>query len=340
MTDADGHLAATSVWLHKKSASISFTVESVSHPDYDPALNSDPDGDSDGTSIIVYKDGTTAVAGFQFVNEQDDETQQKPRYALDAIARVETIDVGGGGRKSLTLDYESIASQFGENAQLMVRFGDDIDLRPGDDWELGPPQVQADEIVHTLRQNGVEVRIGNGRPWTNPLNPVDVTYNDKVEPFDALQILNLINRGKGGDLGATDHANATALQYYDTTGDGSVGPIDVLQVINALNRGESVADSLDTDQSAYPLAVSSHAVTSSRTAEDAHDEALLALVEEQESTSTATKGNGAPWKTANHHDAAGAKANPIGFTAGEDTDEATEERTTLRVNGFIHPLST
>lgn len=311
-TDADGRVTATSVWLQKKSASISFTIESVSHVDYDPTLNSDPDGDSDGTSIIVYKDGTTATAGFQLLNDQEEQSSGRPSGALDTIARIEPIDAGEGGRSSLTFDYESISSQFGDNARLVVRFGDDVGLRAGGGWRLGAPQVVGSEIFHTLNQNGIEVRIGNGRPWTNPLDAADVNANGRLEPLDALRILNLINRG-GGDLSQVDGADGSSIQYYDTTGDGTVAPIDVLQIVNALSRNTSAATSLAAGEAPAVTAAGSSA------AEAAHDGALLELVEEQGWAASAA---GVQWTNSSSHEPLGARPRTDGIKLMPASEEA------------------
>lgn len=325
-TDADGRVTATSVWLQKKSASISLTVESVSHADYDPSLNSDPDGDSDGTSIIVYKDGTTATAGFQLLSDQDEQTLGRPSRSLDTIAKIEAIDAGEGGKSSLTFDYESISKQFGENTQLVVRFGDDMELRAGDGWQLGAPQVVGGEIFHTLNQNGIEVRIGNGRPWTNPLDPTDVNANGRLEPLDALRVLNLINRGNGGDLSELDAGSVSSIQYYDTTGDGTVAPIDALQIVNAMSRNMSAASSLAAGEAPAVTAAASDA------SEAAHDEALLALVEERESTTSTPD---VRWKNAFSYEPIGAKAKTDGIEMDTASAEAEGNQ---RASGVLGPL--
>jgi hypothetical protein len=56
-TDATGTCTVTSEPVRKNTASLSFKVDSVTHATlgYDPGANSDPDGDSDGTTITVTK---------------------------------------------------------------------------------------------------------------------------------------------------------------------------------------------------------------------------------------------------------------------------------------------
>ncbi|MEX0820008.1 MAG: Ig-like domain-containing protein, partial [Pirellulaceae bacterium] len=62
-TDATGKATVASGWTHKKNESMTFSVADVIHEsfDYQPSSNTDPDGDSDGTGITVFKDGTTAA---------------------------------------------------------------------------------------------------------------------------------------------------------------------------------------------------------------------------------------------------------------------------------------
>jgi len=56
-TDASGTCSISEGGIHKRNGSATFTVDDVTHGSlaYDPGLNHDPDGDSDGTSITVSK---------------------------------------------------------------------------------------------------------------------------------------------------------------------------------------------------------------------------------------------------------------------------------------------
>ena len=102
-TNATGQVTATSALMSKKVDSISFRVENVDHPDYDPRLNSDPDGDSNGTSIIVYKDGSTAAGGFQASNDdQDSASPRRPQDDRPAVTEINATDANRNGRGALT----------------------------------------------------------------------------------------------------------------------------------------------------------------------------------------------------------------------------------------------
>jgi hypothetical protein len=57
-TDTSGHCTVTTDEILKKNGSVVYTIENISHNTlvYDQALNHDPDSDSDGTTITVYRD--------------------------------------------------------------------------------------------------------------------------------------------------------------------------------------------------------------------------------------------------------------------------------------------
>jgi hypothetical protein len=70
-------------------------------------------------------------------------------------------------------------------------------------------------------------------PYQNPGNPLDVSDNGRIEPQDALQVINAINAGMGGSL---DPSKATGLPpFFDVSGDDFLAPLDALRVINHLN---------------------------------------------------------------------------------------------------------
>ncbi|MGE0761180.1 MAG: dockerin type I domain-containing protein, partial [Pirellulaceae bacterium] len=68
-------------------------------------------------------------------------------------------------------------------------------------------------------------------PLQNPSNRVDVDNDGTVAPFDALLVVNRLNRSAGGAKGETGGA-----VYPDVNGDGQVTPLDVLAIVNYLNR--------------------------------------------------------------------------------------------------------
>ena len=62
-TDTEGRLTVSSGSIPKKVGSTTLTVVGVAHTTlvYDQSANSDPDGDSSGSEMTVFKDGTTAA---------------------------------------------------------------------------------------------------------------------------------------------------------------------------------------------------------------------------------------------------------------------------------------
>lgn len=71
--------------------------------------------------------------------------------------------------------------------------------------------------------------------YQNPTNPFDVNNDKNVQPIDALQVINYLNRDNAG--GQLDPELGLDLPFYDVSGDYIVQPIDALRIINFLNRG-------------------------------------------------------------------------------------------------------
>lgn len=69
--------------------------------------------------------------------------------------------------------------------------------------------------------------------WQNPDEPLDVNGNGKIEPLDALIIINYLNRSSSGPLPVPSDAPPP---YLDVRGIGSVAPLDALLIINHINQ--------------------------------------------------------------------------------------------------------
>lgn len=60
VTASDGRCSTSLSGIHNRNKSVTFMVQAILHSDlaYDAAANTDPDGDSDGTSITVSQGDT------------------------------------------------------------------------------------------------------------------------------------------------------------------------------------------------------------------------------------------------------------------------------------------
>ncbi len=93
-------------------------------------------------------------------------------------------------------------------------------------------------------------------PLVNVPNPFDVDANGKVEPIDALRVINLLVRLRGSDSTIQEIAN-TSLFFYDTNRSNTVTAADALAVVNHLARvarntttePESTVEFVDTQAS-------------------------------------------------------------------------------------------
>jgi PKD repeat protein len=88
VTDGDGRCSTARI---TKDASLTFTVGSLSRGQdtYDANLNSDPDGDSDGTSITINEDGSTPVPGANTPPVAENDTAPT---AMEAEVNIAVLD--------------------------------------------------------------------------------------------------------------------------------------------------------------------------------------------------------------------------------------------------------
>lgn len=91
-------------------------------------------------------------------------------------------------------------------------------------------------MIMKYRFEQLEVRRCLNAAWQNPVNRLDVDDSALVEPIDALQVINQLNRLHYAEAGQLSAVRAEGEPFYDTNGDGSVSAIDALLVINVLNR--------------------------------------------------------------------------------------------------------
>jgi RHS repeat-associated protein len=155
---------------------------------------------------------------------------------IDATTGVLSNDVGGSS---------------GTWTVVLVESTDHGDLVLNDD---GGFSYTPDE--HFNRQDVFQYKVTNGTyesdvatvtlniqseyGWYNCLTPVNVDGNSQVTPFDALLIINELNRNGIHSL-PTDRPQPLEPPFYDVSRDGMVTPYDALLVINHLNR-EGITD--------------------------------------------------------------------------------------------------
>ncbi len=135
-----------------------------------------------------------------------------------------------------------IVTRIGENPEAIggnvvqfmpVPFGNDLYVQFGDDYAL-PVVGNFDPPV--AGENPSEF---TWAVFTNPDDPDDVDGDGLVAPVDVLHLVNVLNRGEGGEIALLrSEANETG-PYYDTNGDGSITPADALKVVNRLNASAS-----------------------------------------------------------------------------------------------------
>jgi len=94
--------------------------------------------------------------------------------------------------------------------------------------------LQLDGDGPVLKEETFEVTIDRPAvPLLNRVDSFDVDGNGKVEPIDALRVINFLAQTGGGDaIRLADRASG----FFDTNGNNSVTPLDALLIINEMSR--------------------------------------------------------------------------------------------------------
>lgn len=77
--------------------------------------------------------------------------------------------------------------------------------------------------------------------WRNPVDAIDINSDREITAFDALEVINELNRHGARALSSPKPAN---LPFWDATGDNRITAFDALAVINHLNRANAGVYSL------------------------------------------------------------------------------------------------
>jgi membrane-associated phospholipid phosphatase len=91
-----------------------------------------------------------------------------------------------------------------------------------------------------LKLESLEDRRVFAADWQNLDLACDVDRDQLVGPFDALMLINSIN--KDGIRNLPQREPNSALPFFDVDADNTIGPFDVLAVINTINRATSKLD--------------------------------------------------------------------------------------------------
>ncbi len=126
--------------------------------------------------------------------------------------------------------------------------GNDLIAMYGDDFALPLIGNFDPPVAGSADNSGLENAL------TNQSNPLDVNSDGKVDPLDALLVINTLNNGgvntEGPAIRTLFALNGLKL---DASSDGSISPIDALLIINELNKGAASSEPT-VDESRLALA--------------------------------------------------------------------------------------
>ncbi|WP_182870867.1 choice-of-anchor Q domain-containing protein [Stieleria mannarensis] len=209
----------------------------------------DPAGNGSPWVIAVEGNGGTdslVISGTYFdpANGIDD------RLTLSGIGQVIQDTTFSHG---VRLSPQTVRHALGESSSRLDWIVDHTAaLSTVDDWRYAGHVFEDATFYRRFQADGIEVRMADVSPWTNPLNPVDVSAGDGVSPIDALLVINAIAQAFYFDPQTQELKHPVELgtfsdAFYDVNQDGKISPIDALFVINFIARqpaeGEDEADS-------------------------------------------------------------------------------------------------
>lgn len=163
-TDSTGNVTVSSGNVDKSSSSVLFEVTSITHASltYDAISNTDPDGDSSGTAIVVYQNGTTAspssmavagatglttISGASLANDVGDDadtvvTRMSTLITAESAAQPYTGTSGANG----ILYMGRTTDRYADVVDLaMADYLSDMLLDPEDD--LGGDGIRGDVLI-------------------------------------------------------------------------------------------------------------------------------------------------------------------------------------------------
>lgn len=158
----------------------------------------------------------------------------------DAAGRIASVRAFGHALSDVGLDR----LRYGSPSELQTSSDGVFEFSgvPDGDYRL---HLTAENLIYSFPmsgevfsiQNGVSSSIAAGfqrvrSPWTNPVDQFDVDQNTRVEPLDALRILNDLAQNGSRTLRDPSQINV----FIDANNDGILTPLDALVVLNEIAR--------------------------------------------------------------------------------------------------------
>lgn len=136
----------------------------------------------------------------------------------------------------------------------------DVVVLDGDNVKFGTYNLTINDLADEpkyaeFRQLLLDAAVYTQKPWTNPIDRLDVDQNGSVQALDVLNIINKINSDGSGKL--PPPTTELPPRRYDCSGDNIVSALDAIQVINFINaRTETTVPAMAEGEGGIaPLAI-------------------------------------------------------------------------------------
>jgi hypothetical protein len=147
------------------------------------------------------------------------------------VEDIEYSDTSVSLKNDDTLTIVAVGSVSAGGSVLISSDGQHVIYAPA------PGYLGTETFVYTVsdergRLADATVTVDVIRSWQNVRNPLDVNSDMRIEPLDALLVINDLNLNGAGQLAGPP----IGPPFFDVNGDGFISPIDALLIINYLNR--------------------------------------------------------------------------------------------------------
>ena len=134
------------------------------------------------------------------------------------VRDIEGIDITGTGNNKLVISIDAVkeASSTTDTLEVVSNAGDTITFGTG--WKAETPKFINGELTHIISEAATggtaRVEIRNNRPLTNPLTPFDADRDGKIQPLDALRIINELSRRGPGAFAIPKNDSEISRLYF------------------------------------------------------------------------------------------------------------------------------
>ena len=170
------------------------------------------------------------------------------------LGNIEVINLRDAAATEVVIDADALLGMDPDGSGVVVSAdaadGDFVTVTDPPNWSMGDPTTVASTVFNTLQTLGSFLQIDVGNGWHNLVRASDIDNNRRVDPVDALAIINELRRVSVHDDATGQLFPIADLEifpglFYDQNNDGTINPLDALRVINQIRRDRLEGELVD-----------------------------------------------------------------------------------------------